>query len=89
MPKDKNRNRLVVSYDGLGTVSESELIHAIIDDIKLFKEKYGTRFYTRAKLSIWATNEHGDPLMFKRHDGTRVYWVNTSHYRPSCLDYDL
>lgn len=90
MNKDSNKNRMIVDYDRLGTISESELIEALIDDIKLIREKYGIKFYTGAKLHIWATNEHGEPRSFKRSgNSARIKWINTSHYRPACLDYDL
>lgn len=79
----------MVNYDGLGTVSERELIDAIIDDILIMKEKHGVRFYTGAKLIIRPTNEHGDPVMARRGNGAPLKWFNTTHFRPACLDYDL
>jgi hypothetical protein len=89
MISKKNRNRLVVDYDRLGTVCERELIDALIDDIQIMKEKYGISFFTGAKLIVWATNEHGEPVKIRRSNGQRVKWINTTHYRPACLDYDL
>ena len=89
MPIDKSKNRLIVDYRRLETISERELIDALIEDILIMKEKYGVKYYTGAKLTLWVTNEHGDPVSIKRRNGERVKWLNTSHYRPACLDYDL
>ena len=85
----KDKNRLIVDYDRLGTVSERELIHAVVDDLEYLKEEYGFKFFTGAKLLIWATNEHGDPLTIRSRTGSRMRWLNSTHYRPACLDYDL
>jgi len=37
-----------------------------------------------------ATNEFGDPLVVKRlSTGAPVKRLDTHHYRPACLDYQL
>lgn len=81
---------MVVDYSRLGTLSERELIDAMIDDIRMIEEDYGVKFYADAKLIIYASNEWGDPVMFTRHwDGKRASRLDSTHYRPACLDYDL
>lgn len=87
--KKNNNNRLTVDYHHLGTLSELQLIEAIIDDIKMIEEDYGVRFYSNARLVVWASNEYGDTRSFVRHCGEPVSRLDSTHYRPACLDYDL
>jgi hypothetical protein len=89
MRYEKNDNRLIIDYRRLGTVSRRELIDAIIQDILMIEEEFGVRFYTGAKLFLWASDEYGSPRLFQRQGGGRVTWLHTTHYRPACLDYDI
>lgn len=89
MSYDRNQNRLIIDYRRLGTVSEKQLIDALIHDIRMIEQEFGVKFYTGAKLFVWASDEYGAPRSFRRSGGGRVTWLNTTHYRPACLDYDL
>jgi len=86
---DDKKGQLTITYDRLGTISERELLHAIADDIHVLEETFGIKFYSRAMLVLWGSNEFGDPRYFKRECGGMVKQLETCHYRPACLDYDL
>ncbi len=91
MSKEKKTpdNRLAVDYHHLGTLSDRQLIDAIIDDIHMIKEDYGVTFYSNARLLVWASNEFGDARTFTRNGGEQMRRLDSTHYRPACLDYDL
>ena len=85
----KKKCHLTIDYKRLGTVSDRELIDALISDIHMIHEDYGVRFFRNAKLVIWASDEWGDPRSFTRHNGEQMNRLDSTHYRPACLDYDL
>lgn len=87
--KKSHSNRLTVDYKHLGTLSERELIDAVIDDIHMIEEDYGVRFYSNARLIVWGSDEYGDPRKFVRNCGEHVRRLDSTHYRPACLDYEL
>lgn len=89
MNKKKKDHALVVEYKSLGTVSIDELAHAIMEDIQALKSEYNVRFVTDVRLRIPVTNEYGDPLRVIRPGGGTMYRIDTHHYRPTCLDYNL
>ena len=89
MSKKKNDDALIIEYKALGTISIDELAHAIMEDIQTLKNEFNVRFVTGVRLRLPVTNEYGDPLRVIRPGGARMYRIDTHHYRPACLDYDL
>ena len=85
---DKDKNRLVINYHRIGTVTERELVLAIIADLRMIQEEFGVKYCTGAKLIIHATNEYGEPITITRPTGARVWQIDTLHYRPACLDFN-
>lgn len=85
---DKENNRLIINYHRIGTVTERELVQAIVADLRMIEEEFGVKYCTGAKLIIYATNEYGDPISIKRPTGARVWQIDTLHYRPACLDFE-
>ena len=83
------KNLLSVEYNQLGTLSYNQLIQAIIDDLHMIKEDYGVQYFRNARLLVWASNEYGDPRKFVRNGGEEMRKLDSTHYRPACLDYDL
>ncbi len=88
MTHRRTKHRLVVNYDNLGTISERELIDALIDDLEIMKEKYGVKFYKGGKLLLTPSDEYGSPLNIKRSNGSHLKRFDSTHYRPACLDYE-
>ncbi|HWY62881.1 MAG TPA: hypothetical protein VNW15_13345 [Rhizomicrobium sp.] len=81
---------LVIDYQKLGTVPLDQWKQAIWEDIEALKDHFGIAYVTNAKLIVPATNEFGDPLVVKRlSTGAPVKRLDTHHYRPACLDYQL
>jgi len=60
----KKKCHLTIDYKRLGTVSDRELIDALISDIHMIHED-------------------------TRHCGETMNRLDSTHYRPACLDYDL
>ncbi len=90
MSKDKMKGQLQIDYERLGTLSQRELIDALIVDLQMIEQDFGIRFYADAKLILWGSNEWGDPRHFIRlSDGGRMKRLDSMHYRPACLDYEL
>lgn len=90
MSKKRNyNNRLTINYNNLGTLSHRELIDALMDDIHIIEQEFGVHFYSNARLIVWASNEYGDPRCIVRPCGEKISCLETSHFRPACLDYDL
>lgn len=89
MDFDNRRCRMLIDYRKLGTISGSELIQAIYDDIAVMELDFSIRYYTGAKLWLFGSNEYGDPRQFLRPSGEQVRWLHSCHFRPACLDYDL
>ena len=89
MSKGRKKNYLTIDYKRLGTLSDRELIDAVISDIHMIHEDYGVKYFSNAKLVIWASDEYGDPRSFTRHCGETMNRLDSTHYRPACLDYDL
>lgn len=87
--RSTNRNYIVIDYERVGTVSDRQLLDALISDLRMLQDAYGIRFFTGAKLILGTTNEYGDPCSVRRFDGSRVTKLDTTHYRPACLDYNL
>lgn len=69
MSYDRNKNRLIIDYRRLGTVSEKVLSRGLLDDIRMIEQEFGVRFYTGAKLFVWASDEYGAPRSFKHSGG--------------------
>lgn len=86
---ENKKGQLTIDYKALGTISDRELIQALADDILVLEETFGVRFYSNAMLILWGSNEYGDPRYFKREGGGQIKRLDTCHYRPACLDYDL
>lgn len=80
---------LTVDFSKLGTVSIEELRQAIYTDIEALKDMYGINFLTGAELTLPITNEYGDPRDVRHPEGHHISRIDTHHYRPACLDYDL
>jgi len=89
MAKEPDKNRLMINYNRLGTVSERELLDAFIDDLHIINDEFGIHFYSGAKLFLWGSNEWGDPCYFKKPCGGKIRTLDTAHFRPACLDYDI
>jgi hypothetical protein len=89
MNKKGKDDALIIEYKSLGTITIDELAHAIIEDIQILKNEHSVRFVTAVRLRLPVTNEYGDPLRVIRPGGGRMYRIDTHHYRPACLDYDL
>ena len=73
----------------MGTISIDELAHAIQEDIQILKDIYNIHFVRASRLKLFATDEFGAPVNVMRPAGGQVNYMNTSHYRPACLDYKL
>lgn len=86
---DKDPNRLDIAYRRLGTIKIDELGHAVIEDIQALKDHFNVSYVTGAYLTIYATNEYGDAVDVCRSTGARVRQIDTHHYRPACMDYEL
>ena len=78
-----------IDYKALGTVSVSELSQALWVDIKALGDLYNVRYVTGARLIIPSTNEYGDPVVIRHPEGHIARRLDTHHYRPACLDYQL
>ena len=89
MSKKKKDDALVIEYKALGTITIDELAHAIMEDIQALKSEYNVRFVTGVRLRLPVTNEYGDPLRVRRPGGGTMDRIDTHHYRPACLDYNL
>ncbi len=89
MSKKKKDDALVIEYKSLGTITIDELAHAILEDIQALKHEHSVRFVTGVRLRLPVTNEYGDPLRVIRPGGGKMTRIDTHHYRPICLDYDL
>jgi hypothetical protein len=72
---------LTVDYQQLGTISVEELAHAIVADLTALKEIYNIHYVSAPRLRLTPTNEYGEEV--------RVFRIDTHHYRPSCIDYEL
>jgi hypothetical protein len=80
---------LTVDYKLLGTISIEELAHAIVADLTALKEIYNIHYVTGPRLRLMPTNEYGEEVRIMRPTGGRVYRMDTHHYRPTCMDYEL
>lgn len=89
MVEDFKRLGLLIEYRQLGTVSIDEFRDAIIEDINALKEHYNVQYITGARLRLPVTNEYGDRMEVRYQQGRKVYRIDTHHFRPSCMDYDL
>ena len=78
-----------IDYRQLGTISIEELCHAILEDLHALRDNFNVRYVTGVHLRIPATNEYGDPLVVRRESGAPMSRIDTHHYRPMCLDYEL
>jgi hypothetical protein len=86
----KTDSILEIDYDTLRTITLDEWKQAIWEDIEALKEHFGVSYVTAPKLIVRATNEYGDPVLVKRlSTGATVRRLDTHHYRPACLDYQL
>ena len=89
MTKKPRDHALVIEYKELGTISLAELIHALLEDLQVLQEELNVRFVTGARIRIPVTNEYGEPCKMRSKTGVILNKINTSHFRPSCLDYEL
>src|SRR3546814_814165 len=76
-------------YQSIGTVSIKEFGDAFMEDIHALEDLYNIHFVTGSRLYLPVTNEYGDPMRVIHPDGRRVDRIDTHHYRPACLDYDM
>ena len=79
---------LTIGYKELGTVSIDELTDALVEDMKALKDIYNVRFVKGARLKLLVTNEYGEVVKVRRPGGGTARYLDTHHYRPSCLDYE-
>ena len=89
MKKSRRRDGLIIEYRALGTINIDELIHALIEDLKTLKDVYNVRYVTAARLKVPATNEYGERIRVRRPGGGTLHRIDTLHFRPACLDYEL
>lgn len=89
MARKQKDNAILIEYRGLGTVSMEELAHALIADLHAIRDEFNVKFCSNVRLRIPVTNEYGEPLVPRRDCGTQVSKIDSFHYRPFCLDYDL
>ncbi|WP_065331609.1 hypothetical protein [Tritonibacter mobilis] len=80
---------LTIGYKELGTISIDELLHAIAADVHALKDIYGVKYVKAPRLKLFITNEYGEPVKVQRPTGGRIFYMDTHHYRPACLDYEL
>jgi len=78
-----------VDYSALGTISIEELTHALIADMKALKDDYNIHYVAGPRLTVRPTNEYGEDVRIFHPAGGRVFRIDTHHYRPSCMDYEL
>jgi len=83
------RHILIVDYKELRTISIEELRQAIYTDMEALKDMYGVRFLTAPRLTLPITNQYGDPREIRHPEGHHISRIDTHHYRPACMDYDL
>jgi hypothetical protein len=90
MSRKDGASELTISYNRLGTISLDEFKQAFWEDVQALKDEFGVSYLKGAKLVIPATNEYGDPVQIRRlSTGATVRNLDTHHYRPACLDYQL
>ena len=87
--KDDRMPGLMIEYRELGTVSIEEMTHAIIEDLKALKEIYNVQYVKGARLRLPITNQYGELCNVRRPGGGNLYRIDTHHYRPACMDYEL
>lgn len=87
--KDDKTPGLMIEYRELGTISIEELTHAIIQDLQALREIYNVEFVKGARLRVPVTNQYGELRNVYRPGGGTLHRIDTHHYRPSCLDYEL
>lgn len=80
---------LLVDYREIGTVSIKEFADALMEDAHALEDLYSVRFVTASRLYVPVTNQYGDRLRVFHPDGRPVDRIDTHHYRPACLDYDV
>lgn len=80
---------LTVSYKALGTISIDELRDAVVEDMHALRDIYNIRYVKDIRIKIVATNEYGEEVRIRRPGGGPIYYMDTHHYRPSCMDYEL
>ena len=80
---------LTISYKGLGAISIDELMHALVEDIHALKDIYNIQFVKGPRLKLYATDEYGTPVRISRPTGGKLVFMDTTHYRPACKDYEL
>jgi len=89
MGKWKDDRTLMVDYKALGTVSTKELMNAVIEDVHALEDLYHIRYVTAGRLFLPVTNQYGDPLRIIHPNGHPIQRIDTHHYRPACMDYDM
>ena len=80
---------LTIDYSLLGTICIDELLHAIYEDVQIAKQTYNVRYIKGFMLWLPVTNEYGDPIKVRHPAGPVIHRLHTSHYKPSCKDYNL
>lgn len=80
---------LTIGYKELGTISIEEMTDALIEDMKALRDIYNVRYVTGSRLRLYVTNEYGESRKVMRPGGGTARYLDTHHFRPSCLDYDL
>lgn len=80
---------LLISYKELGTISVTEMIHAVVADLTAIRDIYNVHYLTGARLKLIVTNEYGEELKVRRPGGGTIRFMDTHHYRPACKDYEL
>ena len=87
--RKKPDNVLLVDYEALGTVSIKELGDAFNEDVHALEELYRVRFVTAGRLYLPVTNQYGEPRRIIHPEGHNVDRIDTHHFRPACMDYDI
>lgn len=80
---------LTISYKALGTISMKELRDALVEDTHALTDIYNVRYVKNVRVKLVVTNEYGEELKVRRPGGGLIYYMDTHHYRPSCMDYEL
>jgi len=80
---------LTIGYKELGTISIEEMMEALVEDMQALRDIYNVHYVNGSRLRLYVTNEYGEPIKVTRPAGGRVRYLDTHHYRPSCLDYKL
>lgn len=87
--RPNNSSSLVIDYRDLGTISVTEMMHAVIEDAHILTDVYNINFVKGSRLKVFATDEYGQPVRIINPAGGAIQYMPTHHLRPACKDYEL